>query len=136
LIAQHKKLLSTELDRLLQLIDNKKLRSYVDHLLDVGLITTRGIKKGNEFLVNPKVIANSKVNVKTSLKTIEPYRLMALIEEDLRFHPHSKSVDIQKRIEDIPLKEIRKYLYKMEIEGKISSVGLKKAKVYLLAKKN
>ncbi|GHT53408.1 ATP-dependent DNA helicase [Bacteroidia bacterium] len=136
LIAQHKKLLSTELDKLLQLDDNKRLRSYVDGLLNLGIIITRGIKKGNEFLINPKIIVNSKTNIKTSLKTVEPHRLVALIEEDLRLHPKSKSVDIQKRIEDVPIKEIRKYLYKMEDEGIISSEGLKKAKVYLLAKKN
>jgi ATP-dependent DNA helicase RecG len=136
LVAQHKKLLSTELSNLLQLTEDERLRSYTALLLDSGLVITRGKTKGNSFLVNPKVITNSKSNIKTSLKTIEPHRLMALIEEDLKFHPRSKSVEIQKRIEDISIEEIRKYLKKMEVEGIIISEGIKKSKVYLLANKN
>jgi ATP-dependent DNA helicase RecG len=136
LVAQHKKLLSTELSSLLQLTEDERLRSYTALLLDLELIITRGKTKGNSFLINPKVITNSKSNVKTSLKTVEPYRLMALIEEDLKFHPRSKSAEIQKRIEDISIEEIRKYLKKMEVEGIIISEGIKKSKVYLLANKN
>ena len=60
LIAQHKKLLSTELDVLLQLDDNKRQRAYTDKLVELGIVVTRGIKKGNRFLVNPQVVVNSK----------------------------------------------------------------------------
>ena len=136
LIVAHKKLLSTKLIELLQLDDNKKMRSYVDNLVSLEIIVTRGIKKGNEFLINPKIIANSKANIKTSLKTMEPHRLKALIEEDLRLNLKSKSADIQKRLVDIPIKEIRKYLVLMEREGIIISDGMKKSKMYLLSKKN
>jgi ATP-dependent DNA helicase RecG len=136
LIAQYKKLLSTELAILLQLSQDERLRSYTANLVETGIIITRGIKKGNTFLVNPKVIANSKTNIKTSLKTVEPHRLKALIEEDLSLHPKSKSSEIQKRLVDVPIKEIRKYLYQMEKQGVITSEGIKKAKVFLLAKKN
>jgi ATP-dependent DNA helicase RecG len=136
LIAQHKRLLSTELAILLQLSQDERLRSYTANLVETGIIITRGIKKGNTFLVNPKVIADSKTNIKTSLKTVEPHRLKALIEEDLRLHPKSKSLEIQKRLLDVSIKEIRKYLYQMEKQGAIISEGMKKAKVFLLAKKN
>lgn len=133
LIARYKKLLSTELVKLLQLPEDNRLRSYTARLLDLGMVDTRGIKKGNAFLVNPKLISNSKINLKTSLKTIEPHRLMALIEEDLKLHPLSKSADIQKRIDDISIDEIRRYLRKMEKEGIIKTKGIKKTKVYFLA---
>lgn len=136
LIAANKKVLSTELTNLLQLDDNKKMRSYVDNLVNSGIVITRGIKKGNEFLINPKVITNSKADIQTSLKTIEPHRLKALIEEDIRLHQKCKSSEIQKRLLDIPIKEIRKYLALMEKEGIIESEGMKKTKVYLLSKKN
>lgn len=130
LIAQHKKLLSTELDNLLQLDDNKKLRSYIDNLVELGIIIKRGIKKGNTFLVNPKVIANSKTNIKTTLKTIEPHRLIALIEEDLRLHPNSKSSEIQSRLVDISIEELRRYLRSMESKGVISSMSSRRHKTY------
>jgi ATP-dependent DNA helicase RecG len=132
LIAQHKKLLSTELDNLLQLTDNKQQRSYTDKLVDLGIVITQGIRKGNSFLVNPQIIANSKANIKTSLKTIAPHRLMALIEEDLRLHPKSKKNEIQKRLPDMPEKDLQKYLYAMVKSGKILSEGGKTYRQYYL----
>ena len=132
LIAQHKKLLSTELDCLLQLDDNKRQRNYTEKLVDLGIVVTRGIKKGNTFLVNPKVIANSKADIKTTLKTIEPYRLMALIEEDLRLYPHSMRREIHKRLPDADEKDLKKYLYEMVKSGKISFEGGKTYRRYSL----
>jgi ATP-dependent DNA helicase RecG len=114
----------------LQLIDNKRQRSYTDKLVDLGIVITRGIKKGNSFLINPKIIANSKANIKTSLKTVEPYRLMALIEEDLRLHPKSMKSEIQQRLPDMPEKDLQKYLYAMVKSGKILSEGGKTYRKY------
>jgi ATP-dependent DNA helicase RecG len=130
LIAQYKKLLSTELDNLLQLNDNKKLRSYTDNLVNMGIVITRGVKKGYTFLINPKVIANSKTNIKTSLKTIEPHRLKALIEEDLRLHPMSYRREIQQRLPDVTEKDIKKYLYEMVKSGQAISEGSKTFRRY------
>lgn len=132
LIAQHKKLMSTELDVLLQLVDNKRQKSYTDKLVDLGIIVTQGIKKGNTFLLNSKIIANSKANIKTSLKTIEPHRFTALIEEDLRLHPNSMRREIQKRLPDADEKDLRKHLYEMVKSGKIVSNGGKTYRCYSL----
>ena len=135
LIAQHKKLSSIELSNILQLNQDERLRSYTSNLIEKGIVVTRGVKKGNTFLVNLKVITNSKSNFKTSLKTVEPHRLRALIEEDLRLHPNSKSSEIQNRLVDISIEEIRKYLLKMEEQGIIISTGIKRHKTYLLPDK-
>ena len=135
LIAQHKKLSSIELSNILQLNQDERLRSYTSNLIEKGIVVTRGVKKGNTFLVNLKVITNSKSNIKTSLKTVEPHRLRALIEEDLRLHPNSKSSEIQNRLVDISIEEIRKYLLKMEEQGIIISTGIKRHKTYLLPDK-
>ena len=132
LIAQHKKLSSIELDNLLQLVDNKRQRSYTDKLVELGILVTRGIKKGNTFLVNPKIIANSKANIKTSLKTIEPYRLIALIEEDLRLHPKAMRREIHSRLPDVDGKELKKYLYEMVKNGKVATLGENKNRSYSL----
>ena len=132
LITQHKKILSTELDVLLQLTDNKRQRSYTDKLVELGVVITRGIKKGNTFLINPKVIANSKVNIKTSLKTIEPYRLIALIEEDLRLHPSSMRREIHNRLPDVDEKDLKKYLYEMVKSNKVRFEGGKTYRRYCL----
>lgn len=136
IVARHKKILTTNLTKELQLSDEERLRSFVSKLLDKSILITRGIKKGTEYLINPKLISSSKINIKPTLKVIEPHRLEALIIEDLLRYPKSKSADIQKRIEELPIEDIRKKLLSMEIEGKVLTEGSKKGKVYYVAKKN
>ncbi len=136
IVVRHKKILSTQLTKELQLSDDDRMRSYVDRLLEQSILISRGIKKGTEYLINPKLIASAKINVKPSLKTIEPHRLKALIIEDLISYPESKSSEIQKRIAGLPIEEIRKTLLIMEREGSVVSHGAKKTKTYSVAKKN
>ena len=133
LIARYKKILSTELVKLLQLSEDDRLRNYTTRLSDLKIVDTRGIKKGNEFLVNSKLISNSRINIKTSLKTVEPHRLMALIEEDLKLHPLSMRSEIQKRLPDIDEKDLKKYLYKMLKNNKLTFFGGRTYRRYKLA---
>ncbi len=133
LIARHKKLLSTRLSMLLQLSEEDRLRSYTSRLVNQGILITRGNKKANEFLVNPKLIANSKAIIKTSLKTIEPHRLEALIEEDLRLHPNSLKAEIHNRLPDVDIADIQKTLYTMVKNNKLSVSGGRTYRKYKLA---
>lgn len=132
-ITRHKKILATQLTKELQLTDEDRLRSYISKLADQSIIIKRGIKKGTEYLINPKLIINSKINIKTTLKVIEPHRLKALIEEDLKLYPKSKSSDIQVRISELPIEDIRKCLLLLEKEGVVFTEGIKKGKTYSLA---
>lgn len=136
IVSRHKKILATQLTKELQLTDEDRLRSYVVKLLEKAILITRGIKKGTEYLINPKLISSSKINIKPTLKVIELHRLKALIQEDLKLYPKSKSSDVQKRLADLPIEEVRKTLKKMEDDGSIISEGIKKTKTYSLAKKN
>lgn len=131
-IARNQKILSTELTSLLQLPETDRMRSYVDRLLKQHILITRGIKKGTEFLINPRLITNAKLNILTTLKTVEPYTLEALIKEDLRIHPNGKISDISKRLPDVALKDIRKFVYTMVDKGILLPVGSKKNRVYRL----
>lgn len=134
LVAQRQKILTTELSALLQLSVADRMRSYTERLVDQKLLVTRGIKKGLAFLVNPQLIVNAKVNRKTTLKTIEPYRLRALIEEDLRMHPGSKIREICDRLPDADPKDIKKFVYGMVEEGAVVFSGGRTYRAYSLAK--
>lgn len=131
-VAQHQKILSTELTQLLQLQDGDRMRNYTDKLVDLGIIITRGVKKGNSFLINPQVINNAKLNQKTSLKTIEPHSLQALIKEDLRLHPNSKMKEIIQRLPDVDEKDVKKFIYKMVDDKEIIPIDKKKNRNYSL----
>lgn len=113
IIAREKRIASTNLAKILQMSAEERLRSYIDNLDKQHLITKGGIKKGSYFQINANLLKNAKSNIVTSLKTIEPHVLKALIMEDLRVHPLSKISDIARRIPDVDMKEIRKMLYSM-----------------------
>lgn len=136
IVARHKKILTTNLTKELQLSDEERLRSFVGKLLDKSILITRGIKKGTEYLINPKLISSSKINIKPTLKVIEPHRLEALIEDDLNRYPNSQVADIQKRLEDVPLQDIRKKVYAMVKKGILEHTPDKTYRKYWLAKKN
>lgn len=133
IVARHKKILATNLAKELQLTEEDRLRSYVGRLLDQAILITRGIKKGTEYLLNPKLISSSKINIKPTLKVIEPHRLKALIIEDLERYPKSSIADIAKRLPDVLIVDLRKCIYKMATDGKLIYEGGKTYRKYSVA---
>lgn len=134
-ITRHKKILATQLTKELQLTDEDRLRSYISKLSSQSIIINRGEKKGREYLVNPKLIASSKINIKPTLKTIEQPRLKALIEEVLKITPNISIKIIHSKIGDIDITDVRKCVYKMVKEEVLETTGAKTDRVYFLAKK-
>ena len=131
IIARERKIYSTQLIKQLQLPSDDRLRSYVDRIAAEGLIVKSGRGKGNQFQFKPQLISNARVNIKTSLKTIEPYALKALVKEDLSKHPGSKISEISSRIPDIGIKEIRKMVYSM-VGNDIRTEGARTNRIYFL----
>ncbi len=132
IILQEEIVSSSELSRKLQLPETDRLRSYVDTLCSRGIVLTRGRGKGTKYYVNPDIISNSKANIPTTLKTIEPYRLRELILQDLRYHPKSLISEMSVRLPDIPFTELRKNVRKMAAEGILKYEGGRKYRYYSL----
>lgn len=130
-IAAESKMQATKLSNYLQLSDDERLRSYVEPLLRDGIVNKKGSKKGTTYYINPKLIANSKANIKTSLKTIEPYALKALILEDLKYHPQSMISEISERLPDVERAELQKMIYSM-VGYEINALGGKTYRKYEL----
>ncbi len=133
IIASAKKILSTELSKFLQLPEDSRLRSYVNKLLDENILIKRGRKKGTQYLINPKLLKASKLNIRPSLKMIELYSLKALIIQDLKLYPESQIREIHKRIPDVDMKDLRKGVYELVKEGKILHNNGKTYRKYSLA---
>ena len=133
IVARHNKVPATQLIKELQLTEEERLASYVNKLLEKAILITRGVKKGTEYLLNPKLITSSKINIKPTLKTIEPHRLKALIIEDLERYPKSSIADIAKRLPDVLIVDLRKCIYKMVTEGKLVYEGGKTYRKYSVA---
>jgi ATP-dependent DNA helicase RecG len=134
-VATEKKILSTQLSSKLQLNQEDKMRSWIGTLVDKGILVNQGIKKGTEYLLNPELFAQAKLDIVPSLRTLEPYKLRALIIEDLKYNGSSKLSDIQKRMPEIPVDDVKKAVYKMTVEGELLTEGGKKNRTYQLSKK-
>lgn len=119
-IAKAEKIRSLDLTEYLQLSDEDRLRNYIGNLLKDEIILKDGRGKGTYYKINPKLISNAKVNKKTTLKTIEPYRLKALILEDLKNHPMSMIDEVAYRLPDVDFDELKKMVRRMATNGEIN----------------
>lgn len=134
IVARHQKVLATQLSSELQLSDEERLRSYIGKLIELAILISRGIKKGTEYLINPKLIESAKINVKPTLKTIELPRLKALIEEILKITPNLSVSSIHSKIGDADIADVRKCVYKMVNDEVLETSGAKTDRVYRIAK--
>jgi ATP-dependent DNA helicase RecG len=132
LILQAKIITVTELSKKLQLPPDERIRSYIGKLLDKEIICKRGSGKGMKYFINPKLISNAKANIRTSLKTMESYRLKALIQEDLKYHPNSLISDIYQRLPDADFKELQQMVRIMAKNGEINHDKGRKYRKYRL----
>ena len=132
LILQEEIISAESLSKKLQLLETDRIRSYVDVLCSKNVVLSRGRGKGTKYYVNPEIISNSKANIITTLKTIEPYRLKELIRQDLNFHPRSLVTEMSVRLPDISFIELQKYVRKMATDGEIVYEGGRKYRRYSL----
>ncbi|MDY0078678.1 MAG: ATP-binding protein [Bacteroidales bacterium] len=133
IIAREKKILGTELIKDLQIQDGDRLRSYIAKLEDQKILISRGVRKGKQYMINPQLIKSSKLKIKPSLKTIEPHRLIALVESDLQIYPVSSLREIHNRNPDVNYKDLQKIIYKMVKDGILSHSPDKTYRKYWLA---
>jgi len=136
IIATEKKILSIKLATVLQLTQEDKMKTWVNGLIGNNVIITQGIKKGTEYLLNPEVFAQAKLDITPSLKTLEPYKLEALILEDLKYNGESKLSEIKSRLSEVPESDIQKSVYKLVKNEDIDPSGAKKNRTYKISKKN
>jgi ATP-dependent DNA helicase RecG len=130
IILQKRSLYASELTNELQLTEQDRLRSYVEPLLTNDIINSKGIGKGTKYEISPLFLNKSKFQSPTTLKTIEPYRLKALILEDLRFYPNSSIAEIANRLPDVEYNDLEKMVRKMAQEGEIVPIGGRKYRKY------
>lgn len=135
IIASEKKISTLELSKKLQLAREDKMRNWIGTLEKKGIIIQRGVKKGMEYLLNPRLFSQAKLNITPSLKTIEPHKLEALIIEDIKFNGKSKMGEIQDRIKEVLPKDIQKAVYRLVEKGELEHSGGRKHRQYELSKK-
>lgn len=84
LLAQTEGLSAQELTDRLEIDD---ARSWIERLLEVGLVEQTGRTKATRYFVPPALLRAAGLDGRTTLKRMEPHRLRALVLEDLRRYP-------------------------------------------------
>jgi ATP-dependent DNA helicase RecG len=135
IIASHKKMGATQLSALLQLKQEDRLKHWFGSLLEKGIVSSRGRKKGTEYLLNPDVFSQAKLNLTPSLKTIELHKLKALVEEDLKINGESGMMKIIERFPEVVPKDIKKAVYQMVASNLLEIVGGNRNRTYRIIKK-
>lgn len=135
IIASQKKMPATHLASHLLLAEDDRTRTWIGTLLEKEILITYGQKKGTHYLLNPKLFEQAKLDIKPSLKTMEPHVLEALITEDIKYNPNSKMAEIQKRLNGANKKDIQRAVYKLVKNKEIETGGSLKYRTYRLAKK-
>lgn len=135
IIATLKKIPATQLAAYLQLQEKDRTRMWIGTLLEKQILVTHGEKKGTQYLLNPKLFKQAKLEISPSLKTMEPHVLEALILEDLKYNPKSKIGEIKKRLIGADEKEVQKSIYNLVKKGDLTTEGSLKYRTYGLAKK-
>ncbi len=111
LLAQREALTARELSNALELASIDLLSPWLKRLLESGLVQTAGRTQATRYFVDPALLRSLKFTAETTLKRIEPHRLVALVLEDLKRYPQSAISDIRERIGgEIHLKQVKRAL--------------------------
>ena len=111
------------------------MKSWLGRLVGIGVVVATGMKKATEYMLNPELFSKAKLDIKPNLITIEPYKLEALLVEDLKYNGKSKMKDIQSRLKEIPKQRIQKTVYQMVDKQVFAVDGAKRNRKYSLFQK-
>lgn len=113
------------------------LEGWLGRLADLGLVSSTGRTKGKRYYVEPARLTEAGVRLATSLKRIEPHRLLELVREDLRRFPGAKISEIGGRIgPEINRSQLRRTLKQLVGSGEIIMHGQRATARYRLGRES
>lgn len=133
-LAQTEGMTARELADLLDTDGGGSLTPWLGRLADLGLVRHAGRTKGTRYFVDPSLLRGAGLTLTTSLTRIEPHRLQALVQEDLRRYPRSKIGEISARIgAEVRRSQLKRALADLRRSGAVVLEGRLKSARYHLA---
>lgn len=124
LLAQHDALTARELATTLELPSVEALQPWLKRLLDWHLVQSAGRTQATRYFVDPGLLRSLKFAGETTLTRIQPYRLAALVLEDVQRYPESAISDIHKRVGgELHLKQVKRALEELIERGAVRFEG-------------
>ena len=109
------------------------LKPWRGRLPDFGLVQSSGRTAGTRYFVTPDLLRGAALDQVTTLKRIEPHRLMALILEDLARYPNSKIGEIHRRIApEVGRSQIKRTMAELTARGEVVMEGERNTARYWL----
>ena len=110
------------------------LAPWLGRLLKLDLVKPGGGRtQAMRYFIPPQLLAEAGISVGTSLRRIEPHRLEALVEEDLRRYPGSAIGKIHARLgAEIARTAIKRTIENLARSKKVRHEGEKKGRRYWL----
>jgi ATP-dependent DNA helicase RecG len=131
LLAQHEALSGREMCRALELPTIDAVQLWIKRPLEWQLIRSAGRTQATRYFVDPELLRNLDFPSGTTLKRIEPHRLLALIVEDVARYPNTKIGDIHQRIgAEIPRSRVRRALDQLVENGNLAREGIRNGTRY------
>ncbi len=132
-LAQHDALTARELATTLELPSVEALQPWLKRPLDWHLVQSAGRTQATRYFVDSGLLRSLKFTGETTLKRIEPHRLLALIVEDVGRYPGTKMGEIHQRVGiEIPRSRVRRAVGQLVKEGKLSQEGVRSGTRYRL----
>ncbi len=133
-LAQGDGLTAAELADRLELTAPEATHGWIDRLLELGLARSSGRTRATRYFVPPELLRSAGLDRRTTLRRIEPYRLRALVLEDLGRYPGSSISAIHRRIgQDVPLRTLQRMMAQLVEAGHVTTSGEKRWRVYSVA---
>jgi ATP-dependent DNA helicase RecG len=133
LLAQSEGMTARELAAALEAEGGEGIDTWFGRLAELGLVRSVGRTKGMKYFVTPELLQDAGVRLPTSLRRIEPHRLMELVREDLRRYPGSKIGEIADRVgPEINRSQLRRALAQLVRSGGVVMQGERAAARYHL----
>lgn len=121
-LARSDGLSAQDLGRAVGLDDGEGVHAWLGRLPAKGIVEGAGNTRARRYFVSPSVLRGTGIVRRTSLARISPYRLRALIEEDLRRHPGSSSSEIHRRVgPELSVRTLRRVLEELVRDGAVGA---------------
>lgn len=131
LVAQHGSLSALEFSKILNLTEPQSIRHWLGRLQKLNLVQSKGRTRATEYFVSPDTLRSLAFRGQTTLKQIEPHRMLELIRQDLAVYQPSRIGEIHSRIgREIPRYKLSKALHQMLAAGIVEKRGKLKHTYY------
>jgi len=133
LLAQQDAMTARELVSALELPSVESLQPWLKRPLEWELVRSIGRTQATRYFIDPELLRSLDFAASTTLKRIEPHRLLALIVEDVGRYPRTRIGEIHQRIgAEVPRSRIRRSLEQLVREGKLHQEGVRSGTRYRL----